>query len=437
MKKTDQPTKELLKTDSSEWYTLIEETFSGISRRGFIGKSTLALFGTLLGSQMVYGRFFPAGVLPAGFVDAQGNSTLPGKHPELKVLNDRPWNIETPVHLLDDAVTPADKMFVRNNGKMPENVDAANWSLTIDGESVSAPRTFSLDDLKKNFKHHTYQTVIECGGNTRSEFHPSTPGNQWGYGAVSCARWTGIRLKDVLNEVGFDSNAVYIGYYGKDTHLSGDPNKVVISRGVPIEKALEDEVLLAFKMNDEDIPLAHGYPLRLVVGGYPASASGKWVHRIAVRDRIHDGPKMEAPAYRVPCNPVAPGEKVNDKDMCIIENMPVKSIITYPKTGAMVKSGQQFEVRGHAWAGDRSISEMHISTDFGMTWQKCKLKPAQNKNSWQQFSADVSLKEKGYYEVWARATDSSGVSQPMVSPNWNPKGYLNNASHRIAVKVQG
>jgi len=437
MNKTNQHTKELLPGNSPEWYALIEKTFSGMSRRGFIGKSTIALFGTLLGSQMVYGRLFPAGILPVGFADSEGNSTLPGKHPGLKVHNNRPWSIETPVHLLDDAVTPADKMYVRNNGKMPENIDAANWTLTIDGESVPNPKTYTLQELKQKFSQHTYQTVIECGGNTRTEFHPSTPGIQWGYGAVSCARWTGVRLKDVLKDAGLNSNAVYIGYYGKDVHLSGDPDKVVISRGVSIDKAMEDEVLLAFKMNGEDIPLAHGYPLRLVVGGYPASASGKWVHRIAVRDRIHDGPKMEAPSYRVPCNPVAPGEKVKDEDMCIIENVPVKSIITYPKTGALVKPGQQFEVRGHAWAGDRSISEMHISVDFGMTWQKCTLKTAPNKNAWQQFSGGVSLKEKGYYEIWARATDSKGVSQPMVSPNWNPKGYINNATHRIAVKVQG
>jgi len=102
----------------------------------------------------------------------------------------------------------------------------------------------------------------------------------------------------------------------------------------------------------------------------------------------------------------------------------------------MVKPGQSFEVRGHAWAGDRSISQMHISTDFGMTWQKCELKEPENRNAWQRFTAKVQLSESGYYEVWAKATDDKGVSQPMVSPGWNPKGYINNSTHRIAVKVQ-
>ena len=405
------------------------------SRRRFITKSALAALGTVIGSPIVFGRFLPEGVIPVVIDPEFGNDILSGKHPDMIVRNKRPWNIESPVHLLDDAVTPADKMYVRNNGNLPENPDASTWELVIDGEAVQSPKTFSLAELKNKFKHYSYQTVLECGGNTRAEYSPGTKGIQWGYGAVSCARWTGVRLKDVLNDVGVSSNAVYIGYYGKDTHVSGDPNKVVISRGVPIEKATEDEILLAFQMNGKDIPLAHGYPLRLVVGGYPASVSGKWVHRIAVRDRVHDGPKMESPTYRVPCNPVAPGETVPDEDMCIIQKMPVKSIITYPKTGAIVKPGQQFEVRGHAWAGDRSIQEMHISVDFGATWQTCNLKPAPNRNAWQQFSTQVKLEKQGYYEIWARATDDEGVSQPMVQPGWNPRGYINNATHRIALKV--
>ncbi|TVR42177.1 MAG: molybdopterin containing oxidoreductase [Cryomorphaceae bacterium] len=405
------------------------------SRRRFITQSALVALGTVVGSPIVYGRLLPEGLIPVVLNPEVGKDILEGKHPDMIVRNKRPWNIETPVHLLDDVVTPADKMYVRNNGNLPENPDASSWELTIDGEAVQRLKTYSLAELKNKFKHYTYQTVLECGGNTRAEYTPGTKGIQWGYGAVSCARWTGVRLKDVLSDVGIAPNAVYIGYYGKDTHVSGDLNKVVISRGVPIEKAMEDETLLAFQMNGKDIPLAHGHPLRLIVGGFPASASGKWVHRLVVRDRIHDGAKMKPPTYCVPCNPVTPGDSVQDEDMCIIQNMPVKSIITYPKTGAMVKPGQQFEVRGHAWAGDRSIREMHISVDFGATWQVCNLQAAPNRNAWQQFSAQVNLEELGYYEIWARATDDQGVSQPMVQPGWNPRGYINNATHRIAVKV--
>jgi DMSO/TMAO reductase YedYZ molybdopterin-dependent catalytic subunit len=276
---------------------------------------------------------------------------------------------------------------------------------------------------------------LECGGNGRKEFDPPAKGNQWDIGAVYSANWTGVRLRDVLEAVGIKSDAVYIGYHGVDKHLSGDPTKEPISRGVPMSKANQDETLLAFKMNGEDIPLVHGYPLRLVCGGWPASTSGKWVNRISVRNIVHDGEKMTGSSYKIPCNPVAPGEAVKDEDMCIIESMPVKSLITYPKSGAIIPKGKKLSIRGHAWAGEQEVSKVLFSIDFGATWSECSLEKPANRLAWQHFKASVGFPKSGYYEVWARATDSNGVSQPMLLPGWNPKGYLNNACHRIAVKV--
>jgi len=365
-----------------------------------------------------------------------GQAPTEWKSPEMIVHNDRPWNIETPVHLLDDDITPIEKMFVRNNGIMPTDLDPETWTLTIDGESVPNPKTYTLNELKSKFKHYSYSLVLECGGNGRGEMNPPASGNQWSYGAVNCGKWAGVRLRDILEDVGISDDAVYVGYYGTDKHLSGDPKKVVISRGVPIDKAMQDETLVAFQLNGEDIPIVHGYPLRLVVGGWPASASGKWLHRLVVRNQVHDGPKMESPSYRVPKYPVEPGQTVPDEDMMIIESMPVKSIITYPKTGAMVKPGQEFEVRGHAWAGELEVAKVEISTDYGQTWKEAKLEKPANRLAWQNFSTTLSLDQTGYYEVWGKATDSEGISQPMVVPGWNPRGYLNNATHRIAVKVQ-
>lgn len=405
------------------------------SRRNFIKRSSLATLGALIGSRIVFGNNLPKDYVPVILQDGDPYSMFK-KNKEMVVLNNKPWNIETLPHLLDDKVTPNEKMFIRNNGLIPEDIDVNKWTLTIDGESVSKPKTYTLQELKTKFPQHTYQLTIECGGNGRKEFNPPAKGNQWEYGAVSCAEWTGVRLADVLKDVGIKGNAVYIGYYGADVHLTGNPEKVVISRGVPMSKAMEDETLIAFKMNGEEIPLVHGYPLRLVAGGWPASVSGKWLKRIAVRNIIHDGPKMESPSYRVPCKPVAPGDKVKDEDMCIIESMPVKSLITYPKTGVMIDKGKTLNIRGHAWAGDLEVSQMEYSIDFGATWKPCKLEKPANRLAWQHFSATVSFPEDGYYEVWARATDSSGSAQPMVLPNWNPKGYLNNACHRIAVKVK-
>ncbi|TXG36580.1 sulfite oxidase [Seonamhaeicola maritimus] len=405
-----------------------------MKRREFAKKATLSSLAALIGAEIVYGSSLLEDYNPLALQDPDPFKMF-NKHKEMVVLNDKPWNIEAQAHLLDDNITPNSCMFIRNNGLIPQEIDAKKWTLTIDGESVLKEKTYTLDELKSKFKQYTYQLTLECGGNGRSEFNPPAKGNQWTVGAVHCASWTGVRLKDVLEDAGIKSNAVYIGYHATDTHLSMDPTKEPISRGCPMSKALQDETLLAFKMNDEDIPVAHGYPLRLVAGGWPASVSGKWVNRISIRDKVHDGTKMTGTAYRVPCNPVAPGDKVKDEDMCIIESMPVKSLITYPKSGAIIKEGKSLNIRGHAWAGELEVGKLEYSIDFGSTWKTCSLEKPANRLAWQHFTASVDFPKKGYYEIWARATDSLGNSQPMLLPGWNPKGYLNNACHRIAVKV--
>ncbi len=405
------------------------------SRRGFLQKSALTAMTLALGGKMVFAKHFPMGMIPAGLAHSNEPFQLPGKHPGLVVLNDKPINAETPPHLLDDKVTPNELFFVRNNGIPPTDINLENWTLTIEGESANQKKTYTLAELKSKFQHYTYQLTLECGGNGRKEFNPPAKGNQWSTGAVGCANWTGIRLKDVLQDVGIGNDAVYIGYYGEDTHLSGDPNKVVISRGVPITKALEDESLIAWAMNGKDIPRLNGYPLRLVFGGYPASCSGKWLSKIVIRNQVHDGPKMTGQSYRVPCKPVAPGSKVEDEDMCIIEQMPVKSLLTFPKTGATIRLGQQLPIRGHAWTAETHIARVDFSINFGANWQACVIEPAANRYAWQHFNAKISFPEEGYYEVWVRATDNTGTTQPMLLPGWNPRGYLNNACHRIAIKV--
>lgn len=405
-----------------------------MKRRNFVKKAVLGGMTTVIGADIVFGNVLPEGYQPLALQDPDPFKMF-DKDKGMVVLNDKPWNIEAKAHLLDDKITPNKFMFIRNNGLIPEDIDASKWTLTIEGESAKQEKTYSLADLKSKFTQHTYQLTLECGGNGRSEFDPPAKGNQWTIGAVSCATWTGVRLRDILEDVGIKSDAVYIGYHAADVHLSRDPKKEPISRGAPMPKALQDETLVAFKMNGEDIPLAHGYPLRLVAGGWPASVSGKWINRISVRNIVHDGTKMTGTAYRVPCNPVAPGEKVKDEDMCIIESMPVKSLITYPKTGATIQQGKKLNIRGHAWAGELKVSKMEYSIDFGSTWKECAIEKPANRLAWQHFSAIVDFPKKGYYEVWARATDARGISQPMLLPGWNPKGYLNNASHRIAIKV--
>ncbi|MGC6486057.1 MAG: sulfite oxidase [Planctomycetota bacterium] len=408
-----------------------------LTRRSFLGASGAAAVTAAIGAPVVFGDRLPAGIAPVILTGGQDPQGLAGKD-GLRVLNDRPVNAEAPAHLLDDDVTPARRLFVRNNGNPPaaEAVDPATWKLEVAGESIESARTFTLTELKRDFRAHTYQLTIECAGNGRAEFSPPATGNQWTTGAVGCPRWTGVRLRDVLEACGVRDDAVYIGYYGADTHLSGDPNKDPISRGVPIAKAMEDETLLAYAMNGGDLPLLNGYPLRLVCGGWPASTSGKWLRKVVVRDRVHDGTKMTGKAYRVPARPVAPGSKVPDDQMRIIEAMPIKSLVTFPKSGVVLATDGEHEVRGHAWVGDGAVARVEVSIDFGSTWQPAALSPPPNRLAWQRWRARVRLPQDGYYEGWARATDDRGRSQPMVVPGWNPKGYLNNACHRIAVLAQ-
>lgn len=408
-----------------------------LTRRGFLGRKALAAFGALVGGRIVFGDHFPAHLIPAALAQSEEEFTIEGKD-GLTILNDRPVNAETPAHLLDDKVTPGSRLFVRNNGHPPplDSIDPEKWTLEIGGPGVDKPTTFTLPELKKKFENVTLQLTIECGGNGRSEFSPPASGNQWTVGAVGSPRWTGVRLADVLKACGVNDKAVYTAYFGKDTHLSGDPKKDPISRGVPIAKALEAESLIAWSMNGGDLPWMNGHPLRLVTGGYPASTCGKWLHRLLVRDQVHDGAKMTGSSYRVPRYPVAPGTKVPSEDMVIIEAMPVKSLITFPKSGVKVDANKAALCRGHAWAGERKVKEVHTSIDFGQTWQKASLEGPVNRFAWQHWSQDgIRFPKKGYYEIWARAIDEKGQSQPMLVPGWNPKGYLNNACHRIAVQA--
>lgn len=406
-----------------------------MERRKFIKKASLTSLAALIGTEIVFGSNMLKDYKPLALQE-NDPFKLFNLDNEMVILNDKPWNIEAKAHLLNDNITPNSKMFIRNNGVIPEDINEKTWTLTIDGESVKNKKTYTLNELKSKFKQHTYQLTLECGGNGRSEFDPPAKGNQWTVGAVSCATWTGVCLKDVLEDVGIKNDAVYIGYHAADTHLSGDATKEPISRGAPMRKALEDETLIAFKMNGKKIPISHGFPLRLVAGGWPASVSGKWINRISVRNKEHDGTKMTGTAYRVPKNPVSPGEKVKDEDMKIIESMPVKSLITSPQSGAIIKKGAALKINGHAWAGDLQVSKMEYSIDFGSTWTQCEINKPVNRLAWQHFNATINFPKVGYYEIWARATDSNNMAQPMLLPGWNPKGYLNNACHRIAVKVK-
>jgi sulfite oxidase len=426
---------------------------TGISRRGFLGGTGLAAMGAAVGGPMVFAAHMPGGLIPAAFAEAPdrvgGGDTagaildsaperlrFPGKDPNLVLLRDGPLAAETPEHMLDDDTTPTSKFFISNSGLMPEPAtEPDSWKLTIDGE-VNRPVEIALGDLKKRAPPRTYRMVLECGGNGRSFLTPRVDGAQWTNGGAGCAEWTGIPLSALLNTAGVKPSAVYTGNYGTDRHLSGDATRPALSRGVPIAKALNPYSLLVWAMNGRPLEHVHGGPLRLIHPGWPGSVSHKWLTRITLRSREHDGEGMQGTSYRVPVKPMMPGGKADPGSFRILESMPVRAILTSPASGTRLAAGtRELRLRGAAWAGELEVLRVDLSLDFGATWQPAVLAPARNRYDWRRWIAVLRLPSDGYYEVWVRATDSAGRAQPHAAGTWNPGGYAANPMHRIAVLV--
>jgi len=352
------------------------------------------------------------------------------------VLGEKPLVAETPESQLDDDTTPTEKFFIRNNGQIPEPAkDADKWTIKIDGE-VNKPLNITLGELKAKFKPVTRRMVLECGGNGRSFFTPQARGNQWTNGGAGCSEWTGVRVVDVLKAAGVKPSAVFSGHYGADPHLSGDAGRVAISRGVPIKKLMDENNLIVWAMNGQPLTNIHGGPVRLLIGGWPGSVSAKWLNRIWIRDKVHDGAGMGGTSYRVAINPMVPGGKVDEKNMKDLESMPVRSIITNPADGTKIPAGtREVKLRGASWAGDYEVKQVDVSIDYGATWQRAQLGKPKNKYDWQRWTATVKLPSDGYFEIWTRGTDSRGVAQPHVAGFWNPQGYGANPMHRVRVLV--
>jgi sulfite oxidase len=361
---------------------------------------------------------------------------LAGKSQKLVVLGERPLVAQTPESLLDDDTTPTALMFIRNNGRMPARTsDPENWTFKVDGE-VENKLSLTLRDLKAKFETVTRRLLIECGGNGRSFFDPPVRGNRWTHGGVGCPEWTGVRLADVLRQARLKPTAIFSGHYGADPTTSGDTSKPALSRGVPVAKLMDDSNLLAWAINGEPLPLAHGFPLRLVIPGWPGSVSAKWLTRIWIRDRHHDGPGMGGILYRVPITPMPAGQ-YDRKNLTDLESMPVRAIITRPADRTVFDRGTRtVELRGAAWAGDYQVRQVDISTDRGVTWQQASLQAPKNRHDWQRWSAFIDVPaEVGSLDIWARGTDELGHTQPLTVENWNPHGVGGNPVHRIAIKL--
>ena len=440
--KTERSIEDLYRDDPERADALVFGRKAPVSRRGFLGGSGLAAMSAAVGGAISFADQMPGGLIPAALAQAQPPApkgpqylNFPGKSDKLVVLGDRPLVAETPEHLLDDHTTPTDKFFVRNNGPLPDEAkEPDKWKIVIDGE-VNNKLELTLAELKARFQPVTQRMVLECGGNGRSSFTPQARGNQWTNGGAGCAEWTGVRLADVIKAAGLKGSAVFTGHYGADRSLA-DASKDAISRGVPIKKAMDANNLIVFAMNGQPLSNIHGGPVRLVIPGWPGSVSSKWLTRVWVRDKVHDGAGMGGTSYRVVVKPMIPGDQPDPNNFRDLESMPVRSIITSPANGTSFgRDVRELRLRGAAWAGDLTVRSVDVSVDYGASWQPAALAPQKNPYDWQRWTATVRVPSEGYYELWTRATDSRGTMQPHIAGNWNPQGYGANPLHRVAVRI--
>ena len=382
----------------------------------------------------------PAAVLaqdkPAASPPADPPGTVPNaavlgeKAAEMQAHSERPLTGSVPAEHHNYAVTPNDRMFVRNNLLTPD-LDAAKHRLTVKG-LVDRELTYSLEELKKTFKPVTTQAMLECAGSGRTGFLPRPSGTPWSpTGGMGCPRWTGVRLRDVLAAAGVKPGAVHVAGQGGDFGVVATAAPVI--RSIPLAKATEEHTLIAWDMNEKPLPKVHGYPLRLMVPGWVGSASTKWLHTLTVLDAPFKGTYMDG-SYRTPRAPVRPGEKM-PPDAVITEAWPVKSMITHPAPNVVVKPGRPVLIEGRAWVGEGAVDRVELSFNEGATWQPAALNAGGDKYAWRVFSFEYVPKAPGYVTVLARARDDRGNVQPIVS-TWNPLGYFWNGIHRVGFVVE-
>ncbi len=335
-------------------------------------------------------------------------------------------DLETPVEYLNTWLTPVPHFFVRNHMHEPSELDLTGWRLAVGGE-VDKTLSLKFSDLSK-LEAHSVVNTLECAGNGRSLHRPQVPGIQWGKGAVSTARFSGPRLRDVLQQAGVKSTGKHVMFRGLDEV----PGKVPpFIRSIPIEKALDSDTLIATHMNGSPLTKHHGFPARALVPGWIGAASCKWLTEIKVLDSEFVGNFM-SPGYRLPNQPIKPGDVVKPEDTHPVTALSVKSVISGPTDGAALKAGK-VSIHGTAWAGEADIAKVEISTDGGATWSLAALGQEKAHYAWRLWRYEWKAKA-GEYSVLSRATDSQGRTQP-DNPVWNPSGYLYNAVDQVKIHV--
>lgn len=348
------------------------------------------------------------------------------------LLADRPPNLETPLKYFLQDYTPNNVFFIRwHLSGLPAAVNADTFRLRVHG-NVSKTIALSLNDLKTKFTPVTITALCQCSGNSRSFFDPRVPGGQWKNGAMGNAKWTGVKLKDILNYAGAKADSKDVSFNGLDVPpMATVPD---FQKSLNYDHANDGEVMVAYEMNGEPLPLLNGYPLKLVVPGWYATYWVGMLSEIDVHKTPFDGFWMKK-AYLVPKG-VPNGNESPDSiaaDVEPINVMDVRSIFVWPEPKQTVPVGKQTDVQGVAFDGGFGITKVELSTDSGKTWQPASLDPDLGKYSWRRWHYNFTPTEKGNYKLYVKAANVKGETQPMHQ--WNHSGYMRNEIEILPLKA--
>ncbi len=407
-------------------------SFIAMERREFLRTASVMAAGAAAGGSL--GRAATAdGRVMLPFENGERELVAyPQKRPLIR-LTARPPQLETPFSVFNEGVlTPNDAFFVRYHlSDIPTRIDPATFRLRVRG-AVTTSLELSLEELKKLADPVELVAVNQCSGNSRGHFTPRVAGGQLSHGAMGNARWTGIPLRTLLEKAGLGKDARQVTFDGLDrAPLPGTPDYI---KALDIDHALDGEVMLAWAMNGEDLPMLNGYPLRLVVPGYYGTYWVKHVHDIEVLDTVYTGFWM-ATAYRVPDNPakaVEPGTA--PKKTVPISRYTIRSFITSVISGSTLPVGRERVVRGIAFDSGQGIREVAFSSDGGQTWRVAQLGTDLGRYSFREWRIGFTPSKAGTHVLMARAVNRIGETQPL-EPLWNPAGYLRNVVERVPVEV--
>ena len=342
----------------------------------------------------------------------------------------RPPLLETPMEVFDRGVfTPNDQFYVRWHwAVIPNAVDVKTFSLSVRGH-VNQALSLSIDDLL-TMPRVDLAAVNQCSGNSRGFFVPRVAGAQWAHGAMGNAKWTGVRLKDVLDRAGVKTGAIQVRFNGLDEPVV--PDAPDFKKSLAIDHARDGEVMVAFAMNGEQLPLLNGFPLRLIVPGWYSTYWVKMLSEIEVLDKPDDNYWMAA-AYTIPDTPhanITPGQ--TGVKMIPINRMVPRSFFTNIADGASFTAGTTMPIRGIAFGGDTGVAKVELSADGGKSWLPTTLGKDYGKYSFRQWEAVTSLPVKGSHTLMVRCTNLTGDVQP-PAPNWNNSGFMRNVIETLQV----